>query len=348
MASMQDESALVSIVTPVYNTPAHLLKACMRSVLAQTYVDFEWILADDGSSQETHDVLRCIAAGDARVRVLEQSHGGVSAARNAGIEAAHGAFVTFIDADDRVYPTFLQEAIAALGATGADIAIGLLEIVGEDYHVRPAGALDGGVTAVGGEDLAAFRRFLVSGRPLTGRAYGGIRPLPVAPRVYRASVLRDVRFNSQMAIAEDGLFGAEAAHVAQRVCLVDSLWYTYVRNEQSATGANSVRRLHEHVLGFAHYADAARERGWDESDVGMRYCSVVRTELIGLSHGVSFAELVRQARWCVRGPVAGLLAAVEPDTYELSSKVRLMVRFMRAGTALPLALLVRAKARTER
>ena len=81
--------AAVSVIVPVYNVEA-FLDRCVRSVLAQTFPDFELILVDDGSTDTSGTLCDALAREDARIRVIHQANGGLSAARNRGIEAAGG------------------------------------------------------------------------------------------------------------------------------------------------------------------------------------------------------------------------------------------------------------------
>lgn len=103
---------LVSVVTPTHNR-AQLLQRAMGSVLAQRWQAFEWIVVDDGSQDDTSAVLR--SCGDPRVSVRRlDPNRGVAAARNAGIEAARGAFVAFLDDDDEYLPGYLEAVVDRL------------------------------------------------------------------------------------------------------------------------------------------------------------------------------------------------------------------------------------------
>lgn len=90
---------LISIIVPVYNNELYLEK-CLDSLLAQTYTDFEIILVDDGSTDSSPRICDEYQAKDSRIRVIHQSNGGLSDARNAGIRISSGEYLTFVDSDD--------------------------------------------------------------------------------------------------------------------------------------------------------------------------------------------------------------------------------------------------------
>lgn len=108
-------STTVTIVTPAWNAAAHIGET-VRSVLAQTLTDWEWIIVDDGSTDETGRVILDEGRGDGRIRVVTQPNRGVSAARNRGLDEARGAFVALLDADDLWLPDNLSRKVSVLGA----------------------------------------------------------------------------------------------------------------------------------------------------------------------------------------------------------------------------------------
>ena len=111
---------MVSVIVPAYNAE-RWLDAAVASVTAQTAQDWELVLVDDGSTDGTPALCDCLAAGDRRIRVLHTPNGGLSAARNNGLDMARGEWVTFLDADDLLHPRFLETMLSAAGRTGADI-----------------------------------------------------------------------------------------------------------------------------------------------------------------------------------------------------------------------------------
>ena len=97
---------MISVIVPVYRVEAYLGE-CIDSILAQTYQDFELILVDDGSPDNCGVICDEYAAKDSRIRVVHQQNGGLSAARNAGLDIARGEYVTFVDSDDKIPKNYL-------------------------------------------------------------------------------------------------------------------------------------------------------------------------------------------------------------------------------------------------
>ena len=92
-------STLISVIIPVYNVSAYLPQ-CLNSVIGQTYQNLEIIVVEDGSSDGSLLICEEYAEKDSRIHVIRAAHGGISAARNIGIENANGVYLTFFDSDD--------------------------------------------------------------------------------------------------------------------------------------------------------------------------------------------------------------------------------------------------------
>ena len=97
----------ISVIVPVYNTEKYLDR-CIQSILAQTYTDFELLLVDDGSTDSSGAICDKYAEQDSRVRVFHKENGGVSSARNQGLDNAKGEWITFVDSDDWVDREFFN------------------------------------------------------------------------------------------------------------------------------------------------------------------------------------------------------------------------------------------------
>lgn len=119
---LHSDKPLVSVVIPVYNAES-VLERCLNSLYDQTLRDFEIIAVDDGSSDNSWDILQRESQRAPVLRIQRKHNGGASTARNLGQDFASGGYITFVDADDKVAPDFLQVLVATLERYSADIAI---------------------------------------------------------------------------------------------------------------------------------------------------------------------------------------------------------------------------------
>ena len=133
MAALPASTRLVSVIMPAYNREA-TIGAAVRSVLAQSHDRFELIVVDDGSTDGTTTILESFL-GDARVRLVRGAHGGVSAARNLGLEQARGEVIAYLDSDNRWTPWFLAVMLRALVAEGAAVGYSAISMRDDLGHL---------------------------------------------------------------------------------------------------------------------------------------------------------------------------------------------------------------------
>ncbi|MGC4429860.1 glycosyltransferase family 2 protein [Streptococcus suis] len=114
---------LISIIVPVYNVENYL-DECIQTVLAQTYSNWELLLINDGSTDSSGTICDDYAKGDERIRVIHKNNGGLSDARNAGIDNCTGEYITFLDSDDGIREDFLETCLTTAIQHDVDIVIG--------------------------------------------------------------------------------------------------------------------------------------------------------------------------------------------------------------------------------
>lgn len=116
------EQVKLSVIVPIYQVE-EFLPRCLDSILAQTYRDFELILVNDGTKDDCPRIMAEYAAKDSRIRQIHKENGGLSSARNAGMEIARGKYISFIDSDDYVDPALFADAVAAAERTDAELVV---------------------------------------------------------------------------------------------------------------------------------------------------------------------------------------------------------------------------------
>ncbi len=145
----------VSIIVPVYKVEAYL-DECVVSLVEQTCKDIEILLIDDASPDSCPQMCDAWAKNDSRIRVIHKENGGAASARNAGLDAAMGAYICFVDSDDVVEPTFVEQLLVALRRSDADIAV-----CGFELWSRKTSQIAAGLTEPGTYSCQDYlRRFL--------------------------------------------------------------------------------------------------------------------------------------------------------------------------------------------
>ena len=135
---------LVSLVIPIYNSAA-FLDRCLNSIIDGTYQNIEVLLVDDGSRDNSSEILKRWAGKDLRIKAFFQNHEGTSAARNRGIENAKGEYLSFVDADDLVHPLYLSLLVETALKTEADVVVCSFTREGEPAEFLAEGIDDEGL-----------------------------------------------------------------------------------------------------------------------------------------------------------------------------------------------------------
>ena len=113
---------MISAIVPAYNVEKYL-ERCVNSILIQTYENFEIILVDDGSKDQSVEICDKFAQEDNRIKVIHKENGGLSSARNAGMKIAEGKYIVFIDSDDDIEPNMFELMLQAAEENKADFVM---------------------------------------------------------------------------------------------------------------------------------------------------------------------------------------------------------------------------------
>ena len=205
---------LVSVIIPVYNMQDYL-ERCLDSALGQTHGNLQIILIDDGSTDGSGGICDAYQVKDSRVEVVHQTNGGLSAARNTGLEHVKGQWITFLDADDYISRRFIEQNLFACMEHDADISVG-------KFITDERGDLDE-------NDFIQPSRFeLITGREAAIRHFGKDAAfLNMAwGKLCRASLWSDLRF-PEGKIIEDVFVSHRLLYDAKSIVLSDAHLYAY-------------------------------------------------------------------------------------------------------------------------
>ena len=242
----------LSIIVPIYKVEKYL-DECIQSILHQTFTDLELILVDDGSPDACPQMCDAIAEQDSRVRVIHQKNGGLSAARNTGIEAARGNWLGFVDSDDFVAPDFYEKLYNAAVNADADCAVCSVQLIHEDgsrMDTPPQWKVYGG--GYTGEDI------------LKTITWQNNAPYLVAwNKLYRREVFRTLRYPVGR-INEDGFVFAELFDTIKKVACVEQPLYFYRRRTGSIMQSKCTLRNLDEFWGMVECFDYFMAHGYKE------------------------------------------------------------------------------------
>lgn len=244
------DGPLVSVIVPVYNTAAYL-DQCVRSICGQTYSNLELILVDDGSTDESGRLCDRFARQDPRVHVIHQGNSGVSAARNAGLDAAKGVYVYFVDSDDWVEPVMVEQTVSTMERTGYDVCIWGYDCVrGEE---REPSFRHWKEKVFEFPTPEAKRRFLCRRVLHTQLSWN------VWNRSFRRGIIQrnGLRFSVGQAMAEDLDFSFRYMACCRNAYYTSTLFYHYRQRDGSAMSTHTLHRLAADMLRMILRQDAA-------------------------------------------------------------------------------------------
>lgn len=225
----------LSVIVPVYNTSKYLDR-CISSILSQSFQNIELILVDDGSTDGSGALCDEWKKQDLRVRVIHQANSGVSAARNAGIRAAEGEYLAFVDSDDAVGAEWLETVMQKIGNKKCDIiSFGLFQIVGGKV-IR---------TQVMEDFYAPDRKSLLPRLAVYyERLFGSC-----CMKIYRTNFVRKNKlyFDESLQINEDAFFDYAALPLAEGFLNVGRPFYQYYyyKSSSSNRGRKDILRTFE-------------------------------------------------------------------------------------------------------
>ena len=319
----------ISVIVPVYKVEDYLNK-CVDSVLAQTFSELELILVDDGSPDSCPALCDLAAQKDSRVRVIHKPNGGVSTARNAGLDAARGNWITFVDSDDWIAPEMCARLYETAVREAADIAMC------DSYKVDEQGDLLGkkqNIQEVFDETLPreeALQRTVLS-----------VLQVPWN-KLFRKELLTELRFPEKKGFEDTWLLPKIFEKAQKTVCLSDRLYFYRIRQNSAMHSRISLKSLDMVEADYELFECLLRNQGRETLCIAYR---MILTGLIDIWLHLTPEErrtsrmqqcigYKRNAWRCLRQAHGVTLSAVwdtlvysvSPQTYLVHRRKRLLVR----------------------
>lgn len=257
------EYPLISVIVPVYKVEDYLSR-CVQSLLAQTYPNLEIYLVNDGSPDRCGEMCDEFAAAHPQIRVIHKENGGLSSARNAGIDAAQGEYLGFVDSDDWVEPDFYEQLYAAAVKFDAPMA----------YCGRLDEESETGVQTVG---LCPEREEVITGEEFVRRVFCWEHVDSAAwDKLYRRELFREIRYPLGV-IGEDVPTTYRLALLGGRVAACPKPMYHYFHRPESITTSLISHRNFRYVENVIKVEEDIR-RNWPQLGKPARY---LKTRTIG-------------------------------------------------------------------
>lgn len=278
----------VSVVIPIYNSEKYILK-CIQSVLDQTFTDYELILVNDGSTDNSLSIIKEFENKDQRIIIYNQENRGVSCARNSGLKLASGRYITFIDSDDYVEPDFLEQLVSKTEASVDFVFSGMRNIHAEivkkkicqkDYYWD----LDT-------ED--DFIKFL----------YQPLQSSPCA-KLYSNSIIQknQLRFDLSLSCAEDRDFNMKFFNFIRKAVSLSYVGYNYRRDvDNSLTKKKNPNYFKYRCVHWRMRYEMCRERSFNSDLVNIKLAkdlfSLANDEIMKISsQQSSIKEAIKQCK----------------------------------------------------
>lgn len=247
----------ISIIVPVYNTELYL-ENCINSILNQTYENLEIILVNDGSKDKSGLICDKYAKIDNRIIVIHKENGGVSSARNVGINLSTGDYIVFIDSDDWVECNMIKTLVKIIEKNDYDVIMfgAYIEDLEhqrvDEFRVKTEDYKDK-------NEIMSIIPELIREEKINS----------LWTKIYKASIIQEknIRFNEELSIAEDGLFNYEIFKHIKSFCTINNLLYHYmIRNVISLTKRYNPSK-YEMLLFVNDYLHSNINKGFFNSNV---------------------------------------------------------------------------------
>lgn len=314
------DNILISVVIPVYNTPAEKLSRCLDSVCADDTTAYEVILVDDGSCQELSVQYQKICEALNDIRYYRKENSGAGLARNYGVEKAKGEYVTFVDADDYISPHCFNHARSMIEKFQPDLVIGLKKIVYESKENAENAAISNqvmqsNVQMFSSDDERArlLGNMLCQTDPSLIYPDGYLGHGPVA-KVFRREIFSKIKFDDKPFWSEDTVWNIQMIKACSRIIVCAEPWYFYVMYSRSITHGYR-KNCMEEFLYRTQQEFNVMEKVWGQVSNGLYLC--VWNELNTLCETMIFHP---ENRMTEKEKYRLLKQAIQSDPYQRAIK----------------------------
>ena len=268
---------MISVIVPIHNSEKYMVK-CIDSILSQTYTDFELILIDDGSSDNSPKICDEYAVQDNRIVVIHKKNGGVSSARNNGIIIAKGEFITFVDSDDYIEKDFLLNAIEGIKETDMYLSGITMEYFEDNKIVNSVT-----YSQIKSENMTI--KELLENLEVT---YPQICICGPCCKLYKSKIIKsnNILFDEKLNLGEDTLFNLQYYKNIKNVYFDMKTFYHYRRiNGESLFSSFHPDTYEKHVKVYDTMRELIKDKNCSDESI-KKFENLYTSLLIGCIHHV--------------------------------------------------------------
>ena len=250
---------MIDIIVPVYNTPIKDLERCLDSVIMQTASNYMVYIIDDGSNNKTKTYLDNYVKDKNNFFVKHIENGGVSNARNVGIDISSSEYIAFLDSDDTLTTNFIEESYKLIKDNDLDLIIGGYNEIKNNQITRVRLSMSGLHIYEDKTLINFFEKLLSSKTNETNKEIGDCPTGRIYTRLFKRSSLDDLRFDVNIKMSEDTLFMIDYMNYVNKIGVVDKVWYNYYINEYSISNGTKKDKLIKNIEGFINEITKRRD-----------------------------------------------------------------------------------------
>ena len=254
---------MVSVIVPIYKVEAYL-KKCIKSIQNQTYSNLEIILVDDGSPDGCGAICDRYAKEDTRIRVIHKENGGLSDARNKGLDIATGEYILFVDSDDYIHPQMVEILLQHLEVVDADMAVCGFKTVEENEEVI-FDCFD--ICETAGREKKTEVVGIDAGEVFEGQAvmnnlqYKNLLTVVAWNKLYKAELFAELRYPKGR-VQEDEFLVHHILHLCRRTVYIPTELYYYLQRTSSIMGEVKYSVVRDGWLAYGERLAFLQEKGY--------------------------------------------------------------------------------------
>lgn len=288
----------ISIVIPAYNASS-TIKRCINSVLSQSYQDFELIIVNDGSTDNTYDICQEYAARDSRIILINKENGGVVSSRQCGLEKITGEYSIQIDSDDYIDSGMLETMIEVAINDDADI-------VYTDYYYQ----INGKESAVS-QDFGTLDPTTLIKQNIEGKFFGALWNKLIRHTLF---IENNISFEKNVLFSEDSLVLIKLLQASKKISYIPKPFYHYINYPDSISQRNTVKEIEQKIT----YINALEK-------------ALIKKKLYDKSILKNKFQIIRRALYCPSYPLDNI-RNIFPEIFTplniIHSKLKLSTKFL--------------------